>query len=83
MNDETFDNDDNPYGQIKLHRYTNMLNDTDNAKERMNPICHNSTVLFNWKNVKRREVRLFGNSLKLKSIAHSTQKMIFFYGYYN
>ena len=30
VTDENFDNDDNPYGEFKLHMYTNMesLNDT-------------------------------------------------------
>ena len=29
IDDPTYDNDDNPYGKIKLHNYINMNNSTD------------------------------------------------------
>ena len=31
VNDETFDNDDNPYGKIRYHMFTNMENLTDTS----------------------------------------------------
>lgn len=37
VDDQEFDNDDNPYGQFILHKYTNMdaLNDTENDETKI------------------------------------------------
>lgn len=34
VNNPKFDNDDNPYGQFRLHQYTNMKNLTDTDEKK-------------------------------------------------
>lgn len=34
VNDINFDNDDNPYGKLVFHQYSNMQNVTDTRKQR-------------------------------------------------
>ena len=52
MNDETYDNDDNPYGKLIFHQYSNMqnVNDTNNPVKNFKDteiplvICDNNLV---------------------------------------